>query len=86
LPGENPKTTSVEDAAHWEHVYAQLVDFKYNVLAEANQSLEQMGKDARTEVARTDSTVLEAELDRLRRRHDFWVRRHKELDGGTRPV
>jgi hypothetical protein len=85
LPGENPKSTSAEDASHWESVYAELVEFKYKMLAEANQGLEQMGKDARTEVAQTDTTVLEAELDRLRRRHDFWARRHKKLDGGGRP-
>jgi hypothetical protein len=36
-------------------------------------------QDARVETVQTDLAVLEAERDRLRRRLDFWKRRHLEL-------
>jgi DNA-binding response OmpR family regulator len=81
IEGENPETKHPDDARHWVAIYYELLSFKEGVLARVYQEMATMSEAARTEVARTDQPVLEAELDRLRRRLEFWRRRHWELGG-----
>lgn len=81
IEGENPETKHPEDARHWVAIYHELLSFKEGVLARVYQVMATMSEAARTEVARTDQPVLETELDRLRRRLEFWRRRHWELGG-----
>ena len=80
LEGEDPETRHPEEANHWIEVYTELLTFKERAVATAHQSVAQMPEvDARVEATRTDMAVLEAERDRIRRRLDFWKRRHLEL-------
>lgn len=81
MPGETSETSSLDDARHWARVYAQLLEFKEQVLAETKQGMSQMEPDARSEVGRTDAQVLEAERRRLQRRADFWERKQRQLGG-----
>ena len=85
LPGENSLTKSPDDVRHWARVYRQLVDFKERVLGETYESMKKLDMDAVTEVARTDATVLEAELARLKRRLEFWTQRSLALQGSQAP-
>jgi hypothetical protein len=83
LPGENPDTPHLEDAAHWVTVYSELVLFKERLLDTAQLGLTQLTASvARAEAAGTDLVVLSAERDRLRSRLDFWKRRQRELSRG----
>ena len=80
LEGEDPETRHPEEANHWIEVYTELLTFKERAVATAHQSVAQMPEvDARVEATRTDMAVLEAERDRIRRRLDFWKRRHLDL-------
>jgi len=80
LEGEDPETRQPEEANHWIEVYTELLTFKERAVATANQDVAQMPEvDARVEATQTDLAVLEAERDRIRRRLDFWKRRHLDL-------
>ena len=80
LEGEDPETPYPEDARRWIEVYTELLSFKERALATAHEGLAKMPQaDARREAVRTDFSVLEAERDRLRRRLEFWKRRHLDL-------
>ncbi len=80
LEGEDPETPHPEEARHWIEVYTELLTFKERAVATAHESLARMPEaDARREAVQTDLTVLEAERDRLRRRLEFWKRRHLDL-------
>ena len=80
LEGEDPDTPHPEEARHWIEAYNELLTFKERAVATAHQSLAEMPEvDARLEATRTDFVVLEAERDRLRRRLEFWKRRHLDL-------
>ncbi|TME25608.1 MAG: hypothetical protein E6I68_01720 [Chloroflexi bacterium] len=80
LEGEDPETRQPEEANHWIEVYTELLTFKERAVATANQNVAQMPEvDARVEATQTDLAVLQAERDRIRRRLDFWKRRHLDL-------
>jgi len=80
LEGEDPETPHPDEAQHWIEVYTELLTFKERAVATAHESLSTMPEaDARREAVLTDLIVLEAERDRLRRRLEFWKRRHLDL-------
>lgn len=65
LPGEEESEQSplLEDAQHWEQVYAELITFKRNLLGATVD----------------DRAVLETDLKRLEGRHRYWQERSKQL-------
>jgi hypothetical protein len=79
LEGENPRTTAVEDAAHWAAVYRELKAFKERMVGTARESVAHSTVDASREVSKTDLVALMAELRRFNRRLRFWQRRWAEL-------
>jgi hypothetical protein len=81
LEGEAADTTYLDDAAHWRQVYGELMTVKRDLLRVVEERLEELHGQARREVAHTDLIVLNAELKRFARRHDFWTRRCQELAG-----
>jgi hypothetical protein len=84
LEGEDPESPHPEEARRWIEVYTELVTFKERALATAHEGLAKMPEaDARREAVRTDFSILEAERDRLRRRLEFWKKRHLELSIST---
>jgi hypothetical protein len=78
LDGEDPSTTFLDDAKHWVHVYGELLEFKQNVVGEAETSADDLPDAAQPE-ADADLTILEAERQRLERRYQFWQTRLGEL-------
>lgn len=84
LEGEDPESPHPEEARRWIEVYTELLTFKERALATAHEGLAKMPEaDARREAVRTDFSVLEAERDRLRRRLEFWKKRHLDLSMST---
>ena len=79
LPGENPDTIYLDDAAHWIAVYGELLSFKTEMLRVAKDRMKSMTAPANSEVANTDRLVLEAERKRFVRRLKYWQKRHREL-------
>ena len=81
LPGEDPSSVYLDDARKWVEVYDELLRFKNRLLSVAQETLGDLhDKPARKEVVETDKIVLETEVDRFRKRLDFWKRRLEELD------
>lgn len=81
LEGEDPATTYLDDATHWVRVYDELLAVKRDLLRVVEDRLEGLEAESRREVARTDLVVLDAEMKRFARRHDFWTQRCVELAG-----
>lgn len=80
LDGEDPKSTYLDDAAHWITVYSELVLFKERLVDAAQTGMLNMSEAlARHEAAEVDLPVLLAERDRLKQRLDFWKERRREL-------
>lgn len=79
LDGEDPETLQVHDADHWIRVYRDLLDFKRQLLATANEIVPDMADAARAEVGKTDLTAMDAEARKFQRRLSFWQLRRDEL-------
>jgi hypothetical protein len=80
LPGEEASEASdlVEDAVHWQLVYSELLSFKRTLLNTAAIHTEDAPEAVVAEVS-ADQRLLETELRRLERRHDFWEQRVRVL-------
>ncbi|HLH69124.1 MAG TPA: hypothetical protein VKY90_08875 [Candidatus Dormibacteraeota bacterium] len=78
LPGEDPRTPFADDARHWAVVYDELVTFKEQILATAEEGRRRLPPPASLE-AHYDERVLGLELERLRLHRQFWVRRARAL-------
>ena len=81
LPGEEEDTVHLDDAVHWTKVYAELLDFKRSLLTVAETRITALNDAARAEVEETDLKILQAEAQRLERRHHFWHARSATLSG-----
>ncbi len=86
LPGEEESEQSplLEDAQHWEQVYAELVGFKRDLLDAMEGQREQTDHEAVTAEVEKDQTVLESELRRLTGRHQYWSEQVRRRAGSTR--
>lgn len=80
IQGEDPLTTSAQDARHWIGIYGQMIDFKLRLLAEVGRGLEGIPPVAREELG-TDIKIIEEQLERYRVRLNFWYARHFKLQG-----
>ncbi len=80
LPGEQESEASLllEDAIHWQRVYEELLAFKRTLLRTAEVHKEAAPEPVVREVS-NDQVVLESELSRLERRHQFWQERVQQL-------
>jgi hypothetical protein len=67
LPGEEESEQSplLDDAQHWQQVYAELISFKRNLL----------------DATGDDQPILATELRRLEDRHRYWQERTRQLTG-----
>ena len=79
LEGEDPETLQVHDADHWIRVYQDLLAFKRQLLATANEIVPDLADAARQEVGKTDLTAMDAEARKFQRRVQFWQRRRREM-------
>ena len=79
LDGEDPDTLQVHDADHWIRVYQDLLAFKRQLLATANEIVPDMADAARDEVGKTDIMAMDAEARKFQRRLHYWYLRRDEL-------
>jgi hypothetical protein len=84
LDGEDPRTKRQDDVRHWITAYTELVDYKERLLATSARDRSTMETEAaRQETAEVDIPILRTELDRYRRRLQFWQKRSSELGQGA---
>lgn len=81
LEGENPDTQYSQDARHWVAIYRELIAFKANVLARVQAQLRRLPASAQAEATAEDVPIIEAQLERYRRRLEFWYEKQWALDG-----
>jgi hypothetical protein len=81
LPGEPEDTTYGEDASYWAGVYRRLIVKKEDIESEIAESAAELPAPARIELRETDRPAFGAELERFRKRLQFWEGRHRQLTG-----
>src|SRR5579859_231998 len=81
LEGEDPDTRYAHDPRHWVAIYRELIAFKTNVLARVQGQVRRLPPSSRVEATATDVPILEAQLERYRRRLEFWYQRQWSLEG-----
>jgi hypothetical protein len=81
LPGEPEDTTYGEDACYWASVYRRLIVKKEHIAIEIAESAAELPAPARIELRETDVPAFGAELERFRKRLQFWEARHRQLTG-----
>ncbi|HEX6350287.1 MAG TPA: hypothetical protein VF160_12960 [Candidatus Dormibacteraeota bacterium] len=74
LPGERESGQLPEDAVHWVTVYSELLATKEKLLANLHQLMERQSAEIQDELERADVRVIEAQMDRFRRRLEYWRR------------
>ena len=78
--GENPQTDHAGDAAHWMNIYRELIAFQEDLLARNGHADHPASEDSGAPVS-LDAGALNSQLEKYRRRLDFWHDRHWELQG-----
>jgi DNA-binding response OmpR family regulator len=81
LEGENPNTLFPQDARHWIAVYREMIAFKDQLLARINDQILRLPRAARSDVADNDIGLIENQLERYRRRIEYWYARQWDLEG-----
>ena len=79
LEGENPDSTSVEDAARWSAVYAELIEFKHSLLAQMRKGLPRLPLEAASEIRTVDMAIIRKQLERYEACRAFWAQRGENL-------
>mgnify|MGYP001791797826 CR=1 FL=1 len=79
LDGEDPETLQVHDADHWIRVYQDLLAFRRQLLATADEIIPDLADVARDAVGKTDLTAMDSEARKFQRRLNFWTERRAEL-------
>ena len=81
LEGEDPETDYAQDARHWVAIYKELIAFRSNVLARVQSQVRRLPASSRAEALAADAPLIEAQLDRYRRRLEFWYEKQWALEG-----
>ena len=79
LEGEDPESMRPQDTKHWISVYREMIAFKDDLLVRVAGGLEHVSDAARSDLS-DDVTLIQGQLDRYRRRMDFWVERQLEIE------
>ncbi|HLB75646.1 MAG TPA: hypothetical protein VJO72_01285 [Candidatus Dormibacteraeota bacterium] len=85
LDGESPGTADAADASHWHQVYAELVRFTEEALALSRDSQATLVPEGAWELD-NDLQLITRQLDRLRKRLEFWDQKLRQLAPETEPV
>ena len=81
LEGEDPGTVFPQDARHWSAVYREMVGFQEELLSRVGTLLNNLPAAARQDAINNDVAMLEDQLQRYRRRLEFWYARLWHLEG-----
>jgi hypothetical protein len=71
MDGENRDNYDAADIAHWRAVYADMVGFKEQLMAQTRDHVRKV-PDTQKELAGVDIPFLEAEMERLQKGLAFW--------------
>lgn len=82
LEGEDPESMRPQDTKHWISVYREMIAFKEDLLKRVMGNLEHVSSAAKSDLS-DDVTLIQSQLDRYKRRMDFWVERQLELQDLT---
>src|ERR1700694_297039 len=82
LEGEDPESMRPQDTKHWISVYREMIAFKDDLLKRVVGNLEHVSPAAKSDLS-DDVTLIQSQLDRYKRRMDFWVERQMELQDLT---
>jgi len=81
LEGEDPRTVFPQDARHWIAVYREMIGFKEDLLSRIRNLLAGLPAASRHDKMDSDLGLLEDQLQRYRRRLEFWYARQWQLEG-----
>jgi DNA-binding response OmpR family regulator len=81
LEGEDPATLYARDVRHWIAVYREMIGFNQDLLSRVQERLGRLPRAARQDGVDNDISLIAGQLDRYRRRLDFWYARQWELEG-----
>ena len=81
LEGEDPRTLFPQDARHWIAVYREMIGFKEDLLNRIHSLLAGLPAAARYDEMDRDMGQLDEQLQRYRRRLEFWYARQWQLEG-----
>jgi DNA-binding response OmpR family regulator len=90
LEGEDPESLRPQDTRHWISVYREMIAFKDDLLERVTGDLAHVSAAAKTDL-NEDIMLIDSQLQRYRRRLDYWVQRQLDLeeitiDAATRTV
>jgi hypothetical protein len=80
IDGEDPSARSDQAIRRWLRAYAELESLEAELLDLFAARSAQMSEDARREAAETNLPVLVSQLERFRKRHDYWQDRAENLE------
>jgi hypothetical protein len=80
IQGENPESGSLEEARRWVAVYRHLVNLEQHLFDALAGMIPTMPREAQREAELTNLPVLAAQVERFRRRLDYWVKRQGDLE------
>jgi hypothetical protein len=81
LDGEDPATQFARDARHWIGVYREMITFKEDLLDRVKRDLAKLPRSVSQDISNNEIRVITAQLERYRRRREFWFARQWELEG-----
>ena len=81
LEGEDPNTVFASDVRHWIAVYREMVGFSEDVLGRLQAQLKTLPRAASQDGVADDVSTIAGQLDRYRRRLEFWYQRQWQLEG-----
>lgn len=81
LEGENPRSAFPRDARHWIAVYSEMITFTDDLIARMRAQLRELPSAGRKNVMDNDLALLEGNVQRYRRRREYWYARQWSLEG-----
>lgn len=81
LEGEDPDTLFAQDARHWVAIYRELIAFKTSVISRVQAQVRRLPASSRAEATAADASIIERQLERYRRRLEFWYEKQWALEG-----
>jgi hypothetical protein len=79
IDGEDPSAHAPDIVRRWLRAYSELEGLEADLLDLLAARVARMSEEARHEAAETNLPVLISQLERFRRRRDYWQRRQREI-------
>ena len=79
LEGEDPESLRPQDTRHWISLYREMIAFKEDLLERVSSDLMRVSAAAKTDLD-DDIRLIDSQLERYRRRLQYWVERQLELE------